>query len=194
MHDELPSAHGVQWPRLLLLLPLAWWTMRKMMDAGHWAFLDYVNLAFHEAGHLFLSFAGETIHILGGTLGQLAVPLLLGAYFLLRQGQPFAAAVCAWWVGENLANVSYYMADARDLALPLVGGGEHDWNTLFFKFGILTEPWVQRISGATRLLGVVIMLIGLAWAGFLSATEAWRRERQERLIMRWPWLEPLLER
>jgi hypothetical protein len=38
------------------------------------------------------------------------------------------------------------------------------------------------------------MLIGLAWAGFLSATEAWRRERQERLIMRWPWLEPLLER
>jgi hypothetical protein len=193
MNDGWNSNEGIRWPRLLLLLPLAWWTVRKMLEAGHWAFLDYVNLAFHEAGHVFLAFAGETLHLLGGTLGQLAVPLLLGGYFLLRKGQPFAAAACAWWAGENLTNISYYMADARDLALPLVGGGEHDWNTLFYKFGLLTEPWVVRISGATRLLGVVAMLLGLAWAGFLTLSEEKRRETTERLILRWPWLEPLLE-
>ena len=34
--------------------------------------------------------------------------------------QPFAAAVCTWWVGENLINISVYMADARDLSLPLL--------------------------------------------------------------------------
>ena len=42
-------------------------------------FLDGVNLAFHEAGHLFFAFFGQTLQFLGGTLGQLLFPLALSA-------------------------------------------------------------------------------------------------------------------
>jgi hypothetical protein len=128
-----------------------------------WCFLDYVNLAFHEAGHIFFAPLGSTLHILGGTLGQLLVPGGLIAWFLLRDGRSLGSAFCAWWLGESLVNVARYMADARDLELPLVGGGDHDWNELFYRFGLLAEPAVTRTAGLTRGLGVLIMLAGLGW-------------------------------
>lgn len=123
-----------------------------------------MNLAFHEAGHLFLIPFGSTLHYLGGTLGQLAVPALLGGCFLLRPPtRPLGAAFCAWWTGENFVNISVYMADARDLALPLVGGGDHDWNELFYRFGLLGTDSVRTVAALTHHLGVVVMLLGLAW-------------------------------
>src|SRR5262245_34274034 len=105
--------------RGVLLALLGWWTLRLSTMAQPSCFLDLVNLAFHEAGHLFMTPFGETMHFLGGTLGQLAVPAGLTAYFLVAKRQPFAAAVSAWWTGENLVNISVYMSDARDLRLPL---------------------------------------------------------------------------
>jgi hypothetical protein len=151
--------------RAVLVALLAWWTLRLASGAASHVFLDFVNLAFHEAGHVFTSPFGITVHVLGGTLGQLVVPALLVWYFMVRRRSAFGAACCAWWLGESLVNVSVYMADARELALPLVGGGEHDWNELFFRFGVLDEPSVRAISGTTRAVGIAVMLVGLAWAG-----------------------------
>ena len=153
------------WLRAALLALLAWWTIRLSLAAQPSCPLDLVNLAFHEAGHLFLIPFGETAHFLGGTLGQLAVPAGLAAYFLVKRRQPLAAAVCVWWIGQSLVNVAVYMADARTLQLDLVGGGEHDWNTLFYQFGLLSEESVARISGLTRGTGLAMMVGGLAWAG-----------------------------
>jgi hypothetical protein len=184
---KFPLARG------LLVAWLGWWTLSLGTDWSAWCFLDYVNLAFHEAGHLFLGFAGKTVTYLGGTLGQLAVPALLCGYFLLRQGQPFAAALCAWWLGENLINISIYMADARSLALPLVGGGDHDWNELFFGFGLLAEPEVARVSALTRGSGVVLMLLGLCWAGYFLLPSATRERVRNRAAFRWRWSLPLLD-
>jgi hypothetical protein len=149
--------------RALLLLLTGWWTLRLLARPADGCFVDFVNLPFHEAGHVFLSPFGHIIHVLGGTLGQLAVPGLLIWYFLGRRNDAFAASFCLWWCGENLINVSTYMADARALALPLVGGGEHDWTELFFRWNTLDERSVVRISSATRSAGDVIMLLGLAW-------------------------------
>ena len=129
-------------------------------------FLDWVNLAFHEAGHLFMSPFGQTLYVLGGTLLQVAVPAVLSGYFLVKQRSPFGAALCAWWLGENFLNVSVYMADARAMQLPLVGGGEHDWTQLFYQFGLLGEESVSRVSGATHHLGVLVMLAAVAWVVF----------------------------
>ena len=105
---------GISWPRAVLVGLLAWWTLR-LITASTWIFLDFVNLAFHEAGHLVFSFLGATMHFLGGTLGQLLVPGLLMIHFLFRQQQPLGAAFCLWWFGQNFINISVYMADARAL-------------------------------------------------------------------------------
>lgn len=150
--------------RVALVALLAFWTLRLSTAAMPSCFLDLVNLAFHEAGHLFLLPLGETMHFLGGTLGQLAVPAGLAGYFLIAKRQPFAAAICAWWTGENLVNISVYMADARELRLPLVGGGDHDWNNLFYTFGLLGEESVRNVSALTHHAGVVVMLFGLGGA------------------------------
>jgi hypothetical protein len=164
----------MNWWRAGLLALLGYWTIRFGLAAQPTCPLDLVNLAFHEAGHMFLIPFGETAHFLGGTLGQLAVPAGLSGNFLIKRRQPFAAAVCAWWTGENLVNISVYMADARTLGLDLVGGGEHDWNTLFYQFGLLSEESVARVSGLTRGAGLVLLVLGLVWgcAAILWASNA----------------------
>lgn len=140
--------------------------MRLATGAADSCPIDLVNLAFHEAGHLVFTPFGATLHYLGGTIGQVAVPVLLGWYFLARREQPAGAAFCGWWAGENLVNISVYMADARDLALPLVGGGDHDWNELFHRFGLLAEDSVRSVATATRGLGVVTMVAGVLWVAW----------------------------
>jgi len=180
------------WPRAILLLPVAWWTLTLATEASPYCFLDLVNLAFHEAGHLIFSFAGSTLHYLGGTLAQILVPVLLAGNFLLRERQPFAAAVCSWWAGENFINISVYMADARALALPLVGGGDHDWNELFHRFGLLGEPSVRAVSAATHAIGVTIMIVSLAWCVYFVLPAPVRGHVHESMTSRWPWMETLL--
>jgi len=190
-----PSSNA--WPprrvlRTLLLVLLAILFARVTSRPGSGTFFDLVNLAFHEAGHVFLRPFGHTLHVLGGTLFQLGVPALLAGYFLIRRRDPFAAAFCLWWVGESLVNVSTYMADARDLALPLVGGGEHDWNELFFRWGMLDEPSVAATSQATRTAGIVVMLVGLAWGAFFVLPGRLRSRLVLRVATSAPWALRLL--
>ncbi len=56
------------------------------------------------------------------------------------------------------------MADTRSLNLPLVGGGDHDWNELFYRFGLLGESSVQSVAALTHLLGALLLLVGLGWS------------------------------
>ena len=181
------------WLRLGVTVLLAWGTLHLLFRPGAGTVMDLVDLPFHEAGHVFLSPFGSTLHLLGGTLAQLAVPALLVGYFLTRRRDPFAAAACLWWLGQSLVNVSVYMADARDLALPLVGGGEHDWNELFFRFGLLAEPSVRAVSGTTRAAGTVVALAGLGWAGAFLLPDRLRRGVSLALGRRSPVLGRLLE-
>jgi hypothetical protein len=184
---------GLRWPPLILLVVLGWWTVRMGTGVATRCFMDLVNLAFHEAGHLFFTPLGSTMHFLGGTLGQLIVPGGLVVYFVLRRRQALGAAFCCWWFGESLVNVAVYMADARTLALPLVGGGVHDWNELFFRFGLLGESSVSRISSSVHALGALFMLVGLAWVLYFALPAARRQRIFESLTWRWPWMACLLD-
>ncbi|MFN7957178.1 MAG: hypothetical protein U0P46_02460 [Holophagaceae bacterium] len=130
-------------------------------DSGWIPLLDGVNLLFHEAGHpLFGIFGWETLAILGGTLMQLLVPGVVAASFWLRR-DACGAAVAGVWVGENLLNIARYVADARAQALPLVGGGEHDWTALLTQWGCLAQD--LRIAQVIRALGWLGMLACWAW-------------------------------
>ena len=181
------TAPEIRWGRALAGAALGLWGMVLALRENPWSFLDWVNLAFHEAGHLFLLPFGETLHFLGGTLFQLLIPGLLSARFLVKRN-PFAASACAWWLGQNFLGIAFYMADARELKLPLVGGGENDWNYLFYQWGLLGEDSVRRLASATHGIGLVIMLAASLWMLFLALPE----ERQEALTGglagRFPWV------
>jgi hypothetical protein len=141
----------------LALVPYVVW----LVFAYHYHFLDGVNLAFHEAGHLFFAPFGQFLHILGGTLGQLIVPGLCIAQFL-REDRPFEAAVCTVWLGESTLYMATYMADAQAQVLPLVGGGMHDWHWLLGRMGLLAD--CRLLGGLAHALGSAIAVGGLVTA------------------------------
>src|SRR5262249_17788387 len=118
--------------------------------------LDDANLAFHEAGHMFYGVLGPTLGLYGGTLGQLTFPAIAAGIFFWRR-DPVGFAVPLAWLGENCFNIARYAADARAQALPLVGGGEHDWNHILTRWHALdadhTVARVLRIVGWLLVLG-----------------------------------------
>ena len=156
---------GIGWLAFYLLFLLY-----AARNSYQFLFLDYANLIIHEGGHFFFSWFGETLMILGGTLGELIVPLLCAAYFFFQR-ETTGFAFCGFWFFENLPYIGTYMADARDQALPLVGGGEHDWGTLFGQWGLLERD--HAIGAATRDIGWVGMLIVVAWLAFQVYRSNW---------------------
>lgn len=117
------------WGRFALIAGLFVFYLQWLRKENYFSLLDFVNLAFHEAGHLFLGFFGRFIMMSGGTVFQLLIPAVCAAH-LRRQGNRLGWQLCVFWFGENLLNISNYAADAITQALPLVGGGEHDWTYL----------------------------------------------------------------
>jgi hypothetical protein len=131
-------------------------------DRFHWP--DALDLPIHETGHIVFGWGGEVLTSLGGTLFQLIVPLAFVIYFWRRKDR-HAASVALWWVGQNCFNIARYIADARAQALPLVGGGEHDWAFLLATWRLLP----QDTAIAHYVKGVAWLLIATAtWLGWLS--------------------------
>lgn len=141
----------------LLFLLHAW------RDNTGFLFPDYANLMIHEAGHLFFSWGGDTIMLLGGTLGELLVPLLCAAFFFFHR-QTYGLASSLFWFFENFLYIGAYMADARTAALSLVNSDESDWTILFGQWGVLIYD--QKIGHFMRQLGWLGMLSVIAWLGY----------------------------
>lgn len=134
---------------------------------GEYRWLDNLDLAVHETGHLVFSFAGETLHILGGSLFQLLIPAAF-VVALWRKGDRHGATVPLWWMAQNCWNISVYIRDARAQELPLVGGGEHDWAMLLGQFGWLERD--QSLGRVVYLAGAVLYAVAIVagWV-FLSS-------------------------
>ncbi|NJD56888.1 MAG: hypothetical protein FIA94_10855 [Nitrospirae bacterium] len=141
-------------------LAAAAFCIHALTDTDGFLLLDHVNLPFHEFGHLFFSMFGETIGVWGGTLMQLCIPLGIFVYFFTKR-ETAGVFFCLFWSGENLLNIAAYVNDARALALPLVGGGEHDWNIILGRLGLLRHDHV--IAGALRALGWSVMTASIVW-------------------------------
>ena len=146
--------------RRLLVVALAPYVV-WLVFAYEYHFLDGVNLALHEGGHLVLAFGGTTLHFLGGTFGQLFFPVAFAVHFA-RRGEPFEALICLLWLGESGMNVARYLGDAQAQALPLVGGHIHDWNWLLSRWGLLES--CEALAMGVHLLSsaCVVVAFGLA--------------------------------
>lgn len=136
------------------------------------SFLHMVNLPFHEAGHIIFRPFGQFIMMLGGTLGQLLVPLICFLTFLIKTKDSFAASVSLWWLAESFMDIAPYINDARDLRMMLLGGvtgrdvaDYHDWEFILRKLG-----WLQcdhTIAHIANTIGILLMLTTFVWGGYL---------------------------
>ncbi len=142
---------------------LALFFLLRSSEAGFLFLVDHVNLVFHEAGHPIFGLFGDTLGLYGGTLGQLAIPFIVGASFWARR-EAVGCAVAGVWFFENFLNIARYMADARAQLLPLVGGGEHDWANIFGRWGVLSSDTV--IAGFVSAAGWIGMLAAWGWLGW----------------------------
>jgi len=147
----------------LFLAPVGAYVLWLIL-AYDYHFLDGVNLLFHEAGHLFLAFFGETLHFMGGTLGQLFFPIACALHFAQAR-QFFETALMGIWLAESLMNTARYLGDAQAQALPLVGGHIHDWNWLLGRWGLLDrcEGIATGLHAFAALLAVAC-LMGAWWS------------------------------
>ncbi|MEX5215260.1 MAG: hypothetical protein NW703_13965 [Nitrospiraceae bacterium] len=151
---------------------LAWFFFLLRTDEDGFIFLDHVNLVFHEAGHVIFGLLGSTLGLYGGTVGQLAMPAIVWAAFW-RQRDMVACAMAGIWFFENFLNIAWYMADARLQALPLVGGGEHDWAEILARWDVLMSD--QLMAQRLALLGWIGMAASWGWLGW----RWWSRSRTD---------------
>ncbi len=177
------------WGGRLLAWLLLFWLGLEMLATGYSEavmgdqsravnFIHGIDLIFHEAGHVVFRFLGDFMMVLGGSLLQVLVPLLVAGAFLLKNADPFGASVGLWWTGQSLSDVAIYIRDAREMQLQLLGGGTgmdrpgfHDWHNLLSRLGWLEHE--RTLAALVNGLGIVLMLLALLWGGVLL----WRQWR-----------------
>ncbi len=146
-----------------------------LVDMGM-SVMHYVNLPFHEAGHIIFSFDGDFLHVLGGSLMQVLVPLLIMLAFLVKNRDMFGASIMLWWLGQNFMDIAPYIDDARAGQMMLLGGvtgsempGYHDWENILGALGWLRyDHFIARLS---LDFGVLFMVLAFAWGGIVLCAQ-----------------------
>lgn len=163
--------------RAILLIALSAWGLSFIFSSvesnyAGTSFLHFVNLPFHEAGHIIFRLFGRFLTVLGGSLMQVLIPVICLGTFLLKTRDPFAASVGLWWTGESLLDLAPYINDARALKLMLLGGvtgadvdDYHDWEYILGKLGMLSCDHI--IAKAAHLFGSILMLTAFIWGGYV---------------------------
>jgi hypothetical protein len=160
-----------KWVRLAFVAALAIWTISFARtpigsDAMN-SFLHLPDLVFHEAGHIIFAPFGRFMTVLGGSLLQVTIPVIAVIAFV-RQEEPYSAAICAWWAGQNLVDLAPYIADAQSLRLVLLGGRTgaevegHDWEFILNSLGL--SHYAHPLGYTTHAVGILIMIAALAYA------------------------------
>ncbi len=159
--------------RVLILAYLVYAAFRSIKDQDYGSLFTGITLAFHEMGHVLFAPFGEFLMFAGGSITQLAIPILAAVLLLWRQKDYFGFAVGGAWLGFSAMNLARYIGDARALELPLVSLGpeaEHDWWYLLSRMGWLRHD--TQIAGLVRGVGVLILFLSIAFAAWLLLTMA----------------------
>ncbi|MDD3144531.1 MAG: hypothetical protein PHV23_00305 [Candidatus Gracilibacteria bacterium] len=126
------------------------------------------NLVIHELGHLLFYPFGKFITILGGSILQCLVPIIIILYFLFKEYNPFGASIGLWWLGQNLTDIALYISDASERSLPLIGGlgkEAHDWGNLLTMMGLLDYDFLFGII--IHYIGMLLMIIAILWGFYI---------------------------
>jgi hypothetical protein len=110
---------------------------------------------------------------LGGTLGQLLIPVICLLVLLIKTRDPFGASVALWWLGESFMDIAPYINDARNQELLLLGGvtgkeadyGYHGWQYILNEVGLLRLD--HTLARLVHAIGILLMLLCFAWAGYV---------------------------
>lgn len=157
------------WGRIAFFVVIVIWGLKFIftpMNSGYVfkSFWHLVNLPFHEAGHVIFRPCGRFVTSLGGSLGQIIMPLVCLGVFLIKTRDTFAASFCLWWTGESFLDLAPYIDDARRLTLPLVGGntgrtspyGFHDWEFILKESGLIRH--YHTIAQGAFFIGSLLMI------------------------------------
>ncbi|MEO8880020.1 MAG: hypothetical protein ABI446_06440 [Gemmatimonadaceae bacterium] len=151
----------------MLLAYLVYIAIRSLNDYEYWTIFGGLTLVVHEAGHMIFSPFGEFLEVAGGSITQVAVPLVV-AYAFLRQREYFGISVAFAWLSMSLTNLATYIGDARDQILPLVsmGNGDpiHDWHYLLASHAMLgDDKSLARFTDFLSVLSLVLAVVFGAW-------------------------------
>ncbi len=150
------------------------------------SFMHLLVLPIHEAGHvLFIPF-GRFMTVLGGSLFQVLLPLILMGAFVFGMGgsrrDNFAASLMLWWTAMSVIDVAPYIWDAYDPKLMLLGGATgaesdgHDWQNILGDLGLIRRA--HLIAGIAHLLGLLLMLLACAWGAVLLQRQFRNRDNE----------------
>ncbi len=154
--------------RLPLLLYLAYAGWQHVRDPLYSSWFGGLTFGLHEFGHVLFGGLGQFMSIAGGSITQLAVPLI-GVVMMLYQRDYFGLAVAGCWESFSLYNLATYIGDAQVMQLPLVsiGGGDayHDWEYMLVQLGWLEQD--AKIAALTRGLGLLVLVVSWSWGGWV---------------------------
>jgi hypothetical protein len=143
-------------------------SVRSLIDYEYWTIFAGITLGVHEAGHIVFSPFGELLAVAGGSIMQLAAPVIVALLFL-RQREYFGITVALAWLSMSLSNLASYIGDARAQDLPLVsiGGGDpiHDWHYILGHFGMLGQD--HALARFARFLSLLSLLLAIVWGAWL---------------------------
>ena len=155
------------WAKLAVVSLVSLYFLRVVINPSGWNFFNYIDLIFHEAGHIIFMPFGDFMTIAGGTILQILIPIVLVFYFFTKR-KYFSSALLLFWVGQNFLEISVYAGDAIKMQLPLLGGDTsgHDWNNMLFQLGWL--KYTDEISLLFQAVGSVIVFVAIYFSIILS--------------------------
>jgi hypothetical protein len=158
-------------PKLIFAVLMSIYFLWIAWDPMQGSFLDNVDLAIHETGHLIFRILGEFMGVAGGSLFQVILPAVFVGYFIWQKSY-YSAAIVMLWVGQSLLNVWVYAADAVKMQLVLTSGftgaegSFHDWNYLLTATGWIDST--KTVAGLIRFAGTIVT-IGASAAAIFNA-------------------------
>jgi hypothetical protein len=139
------------------------------------SFMHTINLVFHEAGHVIFTLLGNFMRIIGGSLLQLIIPLVILFSLLIKNRDTFGASIGLWWFSQSMMDLVSYINDAESQEMWLLGGvqgkdmpGIHDWNNILSQLDLLQSA--HTIATTVSWLAITLMIISFAWGALLLRT------------------------